>query len=48
MILKIFCIRVLWLTVSYAADKSGNHAILVAILDVLSEVPRSEAGLLFD
>ena len=35
---------------------SGNHAILVAILDVLSEVqklagtlvPRSEAGLLLD
>ena len=43
MVLKIFCIRILWLTVSYATDKSTNasfvnHAILAAILDVLSEV----------
>ena len=43
MVLKICGIRILWLTVSYTADKSpkcssDKHAILVAILDVLSEV----------
>ena len=45
MLLKIFCIRMLWLSVSYAVNKcsSGNHAILVAILNVLSEV-RELAG----
>ena len=37
MVLKIFCIRILWLTVSYAADKSMNAAPVI-ILVVLSEV----------
>ena len=45
MVLKISCIRILWLTVSYVICcipvnecSSSNHVFLVAILDVLSEV----------
>ena len=48
-----FRIRSLWFTVSYATDRStnaapvmhiGNHASLVAILDVLSQVKELAAA----